>query len=63
MDQHKSIHSCDSFLTDALTGILKNYYDDKSDSFISKKMSYLDKAYIMKVIPDTTEHKLIDVDE
>ena len=43
MDQNNSIQSCNSFLTDTLTGILKNDYDDKSDSFISEKTHYLDK--------------------
>lgn len=63
---HKSgnvVQSCDSFITDSLTGILKNDYDDKSDSFISEKTDYLDKEFIMDKIPDTVEHKLVDVDE
>ena len=37
------VQSSDSFITDSLTGILMNDYDEKSDSFISEKTHYLDK--------------------
>lgn len=43
MGQNNIVQSCDSFITDSLTGILKNDYDEKSDTFISEKTYYLDK--------------------